>query len=1756
MDRVDYQDRVPWPVGADGGGVSLAKQDPYWTSRDAANWAASDRVGGSPGQSNQPEFDPTPIVTPVIKSDTTWSYRADGVDQGTAWRQSAFNDRDWQRAPAIFWAGEEAIGGERLEVEQLDGAGDADLRAAATYTHLLDFGNADSGAEINSLEFTPVNASALLSASTFTWQNSSGLRTHGTAGNVLPLDGPLRELMQDYVSNALHRADGTAGVTLVGLEPGTRYRTRLYARRADANPREVTLQFAHGTALQTISLDQNSPDIADPNEPYVVTYEFEATSSELQITAIQHAGNRPWLWYGLSNEVVQQTGTTQLPLGPTTAYFRSTFDYRGDMRADHEMRLQLTIDDGAVVYLNGVEIHRDNLPAGPVTYSTLATDNVVSSQRRDVVVLPAEQLRFDGPNVLAVEVHQAANGNPDVRFGAQLSVVASPRPPVTPPSLRLNELPAAGDSPRFVELINLGDTSVALDQVVIQWRGTQTRALDLPNVSIAPGSVLSVPIANEFPAWQSQDHLFLYSADGSALVDAQVLDDRPQARSWEHQGRWLVPARLTPNLPNEFSVSDAIVINEIMYHAAPQFATGDVPFVESTEEWIELYNRSASSVDVSGWELGGGVDFRFPSGTSIPANGYLVISNDAQSLRQKWPDVTILGNHQRSLGNAGDLIVLRDTNGNPVDEVQYYDKGTWPVYADGGGSSLELMDPFADNRRPEAWAASSERDGAPWVTITYEGTARPPQGSADPAEWNELILGLLDAGEILLDDISVIEDPAGTAIERMQNGAFEQGDAHWRFVGNHGQHGQTRVIVDPQDPSNHVLHVVATGATEHMSNHLETTFVDNAAIVSNRTYRISFKARWLAGSPQLNTRLYFNRLAATHILPQPVATGTPGQPNSQRIQNAGPTFDGLKHDPPVPQPGQPVAVEVRIADVDEVDVVTLYYSRAGRAFEAVPMVRGDGDTFASTIPGFLAGEVVQFYVEARDGKGAIAQYPAGGPDSRALYRVNEGAATTGPRHNLRIIMTSDDLNEQFTRTNFTSNQRMGATVIWRETQVYYNVQVRLKGSGFSRGSSATGFNLRFSPDQLLFGEHDVVAIDRQGGPWGPGASHRELTIKHIANRAGDIPMMYDDVIHMVGPRDNLNGSGQLLVARYDDVFLESQYENGGEGTRFKYELIYYSTLTVDGNPESLKLAPGSARSGVFPVRGVDMPYMGDDADAYRWYYLIRNNRDRDDFSAIIALNDALRSSSSAVGGTLDQLTQQTMDVDQWMRLFAFQSLAGINDTFNQGLQHNLQFYVRPSDQRVIALPWDMDHSLHQPTTMGIYGTGSRLTRVINIPTNRRVFQQHLLDIIETSYNEEYLQPWVAHLATRAEQNVTSEIMSYVRSRRAFVLGRLDAEIPFEITTPGKDSLVVDSAHVTLEGKGWIDVREIQLDGQPLPVEWIDGQTWRALVPLKSGTQTVTLTAVNLRGQAVGTAQATITTSVIDPLRTGLRVTELNYHPSDPVAAELQAGWTDPEAFEFVELTNVSEHALRLSGVKFVRQAPDGSSSGIGFSFPDVELPAGGSVVIVQDTGAFAARYGSAVVPLGEYEGRLSNGGERLRLVGPGDEVIQEFAYDDEWFASTDGGGATLETRAADVSDRDAWGNASIWRASRDAGGTPGFAPRPDFNRDGQLTALDIDLLCAAIADADSTFDLSGDRRVDERDVVALVVDAMGSQIGDVNLDGVFNSSDLVLIFQRGEYEDLAPRNSTYITGDWNCDGDFTSRDLVFAFQQGGYRTGI
>jgi hypothetical protein len=58
--------------------------------------------------------------------------------------------------------------------------------------------------------------------------------------------------------------------------------------------------------------------------------------------------------------------------------------------------------------------------------------------------------------------------------------------------------------------------------------------------------------------------------------------------------------------------------------------------------------------------------------------------------------------------------------------------------------------------------------------------------------------------------------------------------------------------------------------------------------------------------------------------------------------------------------------------------------------------------------------------------------------------------------------------------------------------------------------------------------------------------------------------------------------------------------------------------------------------------------------------------------------------------------------------------------------------------------------------------------------------------------------------------------------------------------------------------------------------------------------------------------------------------------------------------------------------------------------------------------------------------------------------------------------------------------------------------------------------------------------------------------GDANIDGVFNSGDLVHVFQIDEYEDAIAGNLTWSDGDWTNDNEFDSGDLVKAFQDGNY----
>src|SRR5690606_7121008 len=146
-------------------------------------------------------------------------------------------------------------------------------------------------------------------------------------------------------------------------------------------------------------------------------------------------------------------------------------------------------------------------------------------------------------------------------------------------------------------------------------------------------------------------------------------------------------------------------------------------FSDNDEEWVELYNKSNHAVDISGWQFDDGIDFTFPANTIMQPGAYLVVARDAATLAAKYPAIAIAGSFSGELSNQDDHLRLRDLRGNIADEVHYYDGGRWPGAGDGGGSSIELRDPDADNSSPEAWAASEEGDASEWKTYTYRTLA-------------------------------------------------------------------------------------------------------------------------------------------------------------------------------------------------------------------------------------------------------------------------------------------------------------------------------------------------------------------------------------------------------------------------------------------------------------------------------------------------------------------------------------------------------------------------------------------------------------------------------------------------------------------------------------------------------------------------------------------------------------------------------------------------------------------------------------------------------------------------------------------------------------------------------------------------------------------------------------------------------------------------------------------------------------------------
>lgn len=113
----------------------------------------------------------------------------------------------------------------------------------------------------------------------------------------------------------------------------------------------------------------------------------------------------------------------------------------------------------------------------------------------------------------------------------------------------------------------------------------------------------------------------------------------------------------------------------------------------------------------------------------------------------------------------------------------------------------------------------------------------------------------------------------------------------------------------------------------------------------------------------------------------------------------------------------------------------------------------------------------------------------------------------------------------------------------------------------------------------------------------------------------------------------------------------------------------------------------------------------------------------------------------------------------------------------------------------------------------------------------------------------------------------------------------------------------------------------------------------------------------------------------------------------------------------------------------------------------------------------------------------------------------------------------------------------------------------DFDASGILDEPDVNALSEQIMSGANLgeFDLTGDGRVNALDLTDWVKSQRKTWFGDANLDGEFNTGDMVQVFSAGKFE--TGEGATWGQGDWNADGVFNSGDLVAAFSDGGFEVG-
>ncbi|MES2920174.1 MAG: lamin tail domain-containing protein, partial [Verrucomicrobiota bacterium] len=528
MDLVEYLDTGEWPVAADGAGATLAKRQPGTDSERPTSWTASLATGGTPGVVNFPPPG-VPIRHVLADAESTWRFNDSNIAPAAGWTGTSFNDAAWSTGQPLFGTASSspvltvtANLTERYRAGAINGVSNGSVFSQWTDTSTSDGISQNAAAGGNPTYRTNATPAA---EPVVRFDGNDEFRTTVSPG-ISPSSGFVYFLVckantvPDNGDYLIDRDNSSFDEPLVSLKASNGYYE--FQKRDDSNNNlggPVSTTPISTSQFQIVAVRRNPAagrfeiwvngvmegTTTDPGDnltpqPIVigrhatnVSGGFDGDIAELLVyrnalseAEFQSAGAYLEARYGLDTAFPNTTVVTPLAAATPTSYFRKTFTFTGDP-ARTELRLDQTVADGAVFYLNGQEIARTNLPAGAVGHATNALSNIAQPLASGFQAVPSGGL-VAGTNVLAVSLHKAVS-DPAAFFAARLEATEDPPDLSVAQSLQLNEIAGTSAPEFFIELRNAGAVAISTTGYTLAINGGAS--FSLPATPVPAGGIVS-----------------------------------------------------------------------------------------------------------------------------------------------------------------------------------------------------------------------------------------------------------------------------------------------------------------------------------------------------------------------------------------------------------------------------------------------------------------------------------------------------------------------------------------------------------------------------------------------------------------------------------------------------------------------------------------------------------------------------------------------------------------------------------------------------------------------------------------------------------------------------------------------------------------------------------------------------------------------------------------------------------------------------------------------------------------------------------------------------------------------------------------------------------------------------------------------------------------------------------------------------------------------------------------------------------------